>query len=554
MKEELKNSIIEKIKEKFPQVEEIKEKVKVELPKEDKFGDLSTNVAFLLAKPLRKKPIDIANEIVKILKDDKNFSKVEVAGAGFINLFFSKEFYKDILERINKEKDEYGKAKEKDKGYINIEFVSANPTGPLHLGHGRGAVVGNTLANIYDYIGYKVVKEFYINDAGNQIKKLGQSVYARFRQIEDPNYPFPEDGYHGEYIKEIAQHLYKYEREKILSALSEEQAIDFCSQFAKDYLLEKIKEDLKDFGVEFDIWFSEKSLYNRGIVDEVIEFLKQKGLVYEKEGAIWLKTTEFGDDKDRVLIKSDGSYTYFAGDIAYHYDKLKRGYDFVVNIWGADHHGYFPRLKAATLALGAKEDWLNVLFIQLVKLFKDGKEMKMSKRAGSFITLKDLINEVGKDAVIYFFLSKDSNTHLNFDIDLALKQSSENPVYYIQYAHARISSVLNEAKKRFGINPFAEDFKGDINLLNTDYERVLMKYLAFMPDLILEAGEKKQPHKLTQVMYELASNLHQYYNNVKFLIEDDENLMRARLYLLKSIRYALRTLFKLAKITPKERM
>jgi len=554
MKEEIKNSIIERIKIEIPEVESIKDKVKIELPKEDKFGDLSTNVAFLLTKILKKKPLDIANQIAKILEEDKNFSKVEVAGAGFINIFLSKEFYKDVLEKINREKDEYGKAKEKDKGLVNVEFVSANPTGPLHLGHGRGAVVGNTLANIYDYIGYKVVKEFYINDAGNQIKKLGESVFARFMQIENPNYPFPEDGYHGDYIKEIAEHLYKYEREKILSFVSKEQAIDFCAEFAKELLLEKIKEDLKDFGVEFDVWFSERKLYNEGIVDEVIDVLRKKGLVYEKDGAIWLKTTEYGDDKDRVLIKSDGSYTYFAGDIAYHYDKLKRGFDFVVNIWGADHHGYFPRLKAATLALGADENWLNVLFIQLVKLFKQGKEIKMSKRAGSFITLKDLIKEVGKDAVIYFFLSKDSNTHLNFDIDLALKQSSENPVYYVQYAHARISSVFREAKKRFNIDPFEDNFIGDINLLNTEYERVLMKYLAFIPDMIIEAGEKKQPHKITQIMYELASSLHQYYNNVKFLLEDDENLMRARLYLLKSVRYALRTLFKLAKITPKERM
>jgi len=554
MKEEIKNSIIERIKLEIPEVKDIRDKIKIELPKEDKFGDLSTNVAFLLTKILKKKPLDIANQIVKLLEKDKNFSKVEVAGAGFINIFLSKDFYKDVLEKINREKDEYGKAKEKNRGLTNVEFVSANPTGPLHLGHGRGAVVGNTLANIYDYMGYKVVKEFYINDAGNQIKKLGQSVFARFMQIENPNYPFPEDGYHGDYIREIAEHLYKYEREKILSFVSKEQAIDFCSEFAKELLLERIKEDLKEFGVEFDVWFSERKLYNDGIVDEVIEFLRKKGLVYEKDGAIWLKTTEYGDDKDRVLIKSDGSYTYFAGDIAYHYDKLKRGYDFVVNIWGADHHGYFPRLKAAVLSLGADKKWLNVLFIQLVKLFKEGKEIKMSKRAGKFITLKDLIREVGKDAVIYFFLSKDSNTHLNFDIDLALKQSSENPVYYVQYAYARISSVFREAKKRFNIDPFENNFIGNINLLNTEYERVLMKYLAFMPDMIFEAGEKKQPHKVTQIMYDLASALHQYYNNVKFLLEDDENLMRARLYLLKSVRYALRTLFKLTKITPKERM
>ncbi len=553
MKEKLKEEIIEKLESVIPEVSEVKNKVRLELPKEDKFGDLSINIAFLLTKKLKDKPVNIANRIKEILEDDEKFEKVEVAGAGFINLFLSKEFYKRILEQIIKEKDKYGAVSEKDKGLINVEFVSANPTGPLHLGHGRGAVVGNVLSNILDYAGYKVVREFYINDAGNQIKKLGQSVYARFRQIEEPNYPFPEDGYHGDYIKDIALHLYKYEREKILSFLDEEQAIDFCGEFAKELLLEKIKNDLKDFGVEFDIWFSEKSLYSSGKVDEVIQVLRNKGLVYEKDGAVWLETTKFGDDKDRVLIKSDGSYTYFAGDIAYHYDKLKRGYDYAINIWGADHHGYFPRLKSAMLALGAREDWLQVLFIQLVKLFKDGKEVKMSKRAGSFITLKELIEEVGKDAVIYFFLTKDSNTHLNFDIDLALKQSSENPVYYVQYAYARISSVFREAKNRFGFDP-ERDFNIDINKLSNEYERVLMKYLAFMPELIYDAGEKRQPHKLTQIMYELASNFHQYYNNVKFLIEDDEDLMKARLYLLKAVRYALKTLFNLAKITPRERM
>ncbi len=553
MKEKLRKEILDRLEIEIPQVKDIRDKVRLELPKEDKFGDLSLNIAFLLSKKLKDKPLNIANKIKNILEKDKNFEKVEVAGAGFINLFLSKQFYKEVLEQIIREKDNYGKAKGNRKGLINVEFVSANPTGPLHLGHGRGAVVGNVLSNLLEYIGYKVVREFYINDAGNQIKKLGQSVYARFRQIEEPNYPFPEDGYFGEYIKDIAEHLYKYEREKILSFLDEKQAIDFCGEFAKNLLLEKIKNDLKEFGVEFDVWFSEKSLYSSEKVDEAIQFLKEKGLVYEKDGAVWLKTTQFGDDKDRVLIKSDGSYTYFAGDIAYHYDKLKRGYDYAVNIWGADHHGYFPRLKAAVLSFGAKENWLQVIFIQLVKLFKDGKEVKMSKRAGSFITLKELIDEVGKDAVIYFFLTKDSNTHLNFDIDLALKQSSENPVYYVQYAYARISSVFREAKTRFNFN-VEDNFNIDIDLLNTEYERVLMKYLTFMPDLIFEAGEKRQPHKLTQIMYELASNLHQYYNNVKFLIEDDESLMKARLYLLKAVRYGLKTLFKLAKITPKERM
>ncbi len=553
MKQELKEKILTTLEKEIPQVKEVADKIKIDIPKEDKFGDLSINIAFLLTKTLKKKPLDIANQIKEILEKLPEFSKVEVAGAGFINLFLSQEYYKKVLETILKERDNYGAAKEKNLGRVNVEFVSANPTGPLHLGHGRGAVVGNVQSNLFEYIGYKVDREFYINDAGNQIKKLGESVYARFRQIEEPDYPFPEDGYHGEYIKEIAQHLYKYEREKILSFVDKQQAIDFCAEFAKEMLLERIKNDLKEFGVEFDIWFSEKKLYTSGKVDEAINFLKEKGLIYEKEGAVWVKTSLYGDDKDRVIIKSDGSYTYFAADIAYHYDKFQRGYDFALNVWGADHHGYFPRLKAAVKAFGVPDDWLRVIFIQLVKLFKEGKEVKMSKRAGEFVTLKDLINEVGKDAVVYFFLTKDSNTHLNFDIDLALKKSSENPVYYVQYAHARICSVFREAKERFGFDP-ETNFEADISLLREDTERALIKDLAFIPDLIREAAVKQQPHKLTQITYELASQFHYYYNNFKFLIGEDENLMRARLYLLKAIREALRTLFKLMGITPVERM
>jgi arginyl-tRNA synthetase len=553
MKEEIKNKILEELKKHIPQVEQVKDKLKVDIPKEDKFGDLSINIAFLLSKHLKKKPVDIASDIKKIVEKLPFFSKVEVAGAGFINLFLSTEYYAGVLNRILEEKDRYGASKEKNRGRINVEFVSANPTGPLHLGHGRGAVVGNVQSNLYEYIGYTVEREFYINDAGNQIKKLGESVYARFRQIDQPDYPFPEDGYHGEYIKEIAEHLYKYEKEKILSFVDEKQAVDFCAEFAKELLLERIKNDLKEFGVEFDIWFSEKKLYTTGKVDEAVQFLKEKGMIYEKEGAVWVRTTLYGDDKDRVIIKSDGSYTYFAGDIAYHYDKFKRGYDFIVNVWGADHHGYFPRLKAAVMAFGVPENWINVIFIQLVKLFRNGQEVKMSKRSGSFVTLKELIEEVGKDAVIYFFLTKDSDTHLNFDIDLALKKSSENPVYYVQYAHARICSVFREAKEKFGFDP-EKDFKADINLLKEDQERVLMKHLAFIPDLIRESAEKQQPHKLTQITYELASDFHYYYNNFKFLVKDDENLMRARLFLLKAVREALRTLFKLMGITPVERM
>lgn len=545
----LTTSEIEKLRE---EINNLKERITVEVPKDEKLGDFSTNVAFILTKIFKKKPFEIAQNIAKTLEKLPEFSKVEVASNGFINLFLSDNYYHQVLKEVLTQRENYGRLPP-TRGCVNIEFVSANPTGPLHLGHGRGAVVGKVLSEIYQYSGYKVEKEFYINDAGNQIKKLGQSIYARFRQIEEEDYPFPEDGYHGDYIKEIARELYQLEREKILSMLSEDDAIEFCANYGKNYLLDKIKEDLKLLDVEFDIWTSEKHLYEHDKVNNSIEFLKSKGMVYEKDGALWLKTTLYGDDKDRVLIKSDGTYTYFAGDIAYHFDKYTRKYDFIINIWGADHHGYFPRLKAAVMAFGVKEDWIKVLFIQLVKLFKNGQEVKMSKRSGEFITLRELVEEVGKDPVIYFFASKDSDTHLNFDIDIALEKSSENPVYYVQYAHARICSVFREAVSRFDFNPDGE-FEADLTLLDQEMEKSLMKYISTIPDLIYEAATKNQPHKITGIAYELASRLHRYYNTHKFLDADNVELMKARLYLLKAVREALRLLFRLIGITPVERM
>ena len=552
MKKEVKQKIVDILKKEGLFYPEIEDKIKVEPPKEESFGDLATNVAFLLTKHLKEKPQDIAVRIKSLLEKDPTFSKVEVLN-GFINLFLSDSYYHNVVKKAVEEEDRFGESKEKNKGKINIEYVSANPTGPLHLGHGRGAVVGNLLSNMYSYIGYIVEREFYINDAGNQIKKLGHSVYARFRQIEEPDYPFPEDGYHGEYIKDIAKEIYHYEREKILSMLSEEDAIEFCAEYAKNYLLDKIKEDLKLINVEFDIWTSEKSLYQHGKVEQALKFLEEKGMIYEKDGALWLKTSIYGDEKDRVIKKSDGSYTYFAADIAYHYDKYERGYNFIINVWGADHHGYFPRLKAAVMAFGVKEEWINVVFIQLVKLFKNGEEVKMSKRSGDFITLRELVEEVGKDAVIYFFASKDPDTHLNFDIDVALTKSNENPVYYVQYAHARISSVFREAKERFNFDP-EKEFEADLSLLIQEEEKSIMKFLSNLPQEVEEATLKREPHKITFLTYELASRLHKYYYHHKFLIEDDEKLMKARLYLLKAVRNALRTLFKLMGITPVERM
>lgn len=553
MKSEIKKVILEHLKGHFPQILEYEDKLTVDIPKDKKFGDFSTNAAFLLSKNLKQKPFDVAEDIKRLLENIDIFSNVEVAGGGFLNLFLSDSYYHSVLKKAVDEGDRFGEIVPKDKGKINIEFVSANPTGPLHLGHGRGAVVGKILSEIYNYCGYNVEREFYINDAGNQVKKLGESIYARLRQIEEPDYPFPEDGYHGEYIKEIAGELYQEHREKLLSMLSEDDAIDFCSNYGKNYLLDRIKEDLKLIDVEFDIWFSEKHLYEHSKVEKAIDYLRDKGMVYEKDSALWLKTSLYGDDKDRVIKKSDGSYTYFCGDIAYHFDKYQRGYDFVIDIWGADHHGYFPRLKAAVMSFGVRPDWIRVLFIQLVKLFKEGQEVKMSKRSGDFVTLRELIQEVGKDPVIYFFASKDSDTHLNFDIDIAIQKSSENPVFYVQYAYARISSVFREARERYGLD-VEGDFYPDLSLLEEDMERTLMKYISAVPDMVFEAAQKNQPHKITNITYELASIFHRYYNTHTFLTGQDRSVMMARLYLLKATRNVLKTLFRIMGITPVERM
>ncbi|MCX7738056.1 MAG: arginine--tRNA ligase [Hydrogenothermaceae bacterium] len=553
MKQKIKQQIIQKLKQYIPEVSQIEDRISLEIPKDEKLGDFSTNVAFLLARTLKSSPVEIAKKVSEMLSGMDTFSKVEVAGGGFINFFLSDGYYRGVLQEVIREKDDFGRIKEGSKGKINIEYVSANPTGPLHLGHGRGAVIGKVLSELYRYCGYKIEREFYINDAGNQIKKLGQSVYARFRQIEEPDYHFPEDGYHGEYIKDIAKELFLTEKEKILSMLSEDDAVEFCANYGKNYLLDRIKEDLRSIGVEFDIWFSEKHLYEHGKVDDAISFLKDRGMLYEKDGALWVRTTIYGDDKDRVIKKSDGSYTYFAGDIAYHYDKYKRGYEFVINIWGADHHGYFPRLKSAVMSFGVPENWLKVMFIQLVKLFKEGQEVKMSKRSGEFITLRELVEEVGKDAVIYFFASKDSDTHLNFDIDVALQKSNENPVFYVQYAHARICSVFREALERLSFNP-EENFQADLSLLNQDIEKSIVKYISAIPDMLYDAAEKNQPNKIISITYELAVRFHRYYYGYKFLDPDNLELTYARLYLLKAIRGVLRILFKIMGIAPVERM
>ncbi|MDM7266339.1 MAG: arginine--tRNA ligase, partial [Aquificaceae bacterium] len=417
----------------------------LEQPREESYGDYATNVAFLLAKSLRRNPQEIAQEVAQRLSNESFLAE---ALKGFINIRLKEGFLQEEFSRLFKEGSSYFFEPVERPLYMQVEFVSANPTGPLHVGHGRGAVVGDVLSRILKRFGHKVVREYYINDAGNQVYMLGLSVVYRYYELfgkeeEGLKKAFEEEGYKGKYVIRLAKDLKAFYGDRLLH-IPLEEAINVAKEYAYRRLLEDIKETLDSMDVAFDVWFSERSLYERGVVEEVIRELENRGYVYEKDGALWFKSSAFGDDKDRVLKKSDGSYTYFAGDIAYHYEKFKRGFERVINLWGADHHGYEKRLMGALKALGIPEEWLVVEFVQMVRLISEGQEVRMSKRTGEFITLSDLLEEVGKDAVRFDFLTRSSDTPLDFDIDLVKKKTSENPVFYVQYAHARVRGVFRE--------------------------------------------------------------------------------------------------------------
>ncbi len=513
---------------------DILDRATFEKPKRKEFGDLSTNVAFLLAKVLKQSPRSIAEEIKRVLIKSGDFESVEVAGGGFINFRLSQKVYEELLEAVV-EKEFYTSDVGKGERVL-LEYVSANPTGPLHVGHGRGAVVGDVLYRIMKITGYRPEREFYINDAGRQIRLLGLSIYLKIKEIMGEKVELPEDAYSGEisiwgrnYIREIAEKLMKLKPD--ILELPQEEAVRIASEFGKEEMLKWIQEDLKELRVEFDSWFSERELYERGEVERVLNILRERGYIYEKEGALWLKTTLFGDDKDRVVRRSNGEYTYFASDIAYHFNKIERGYDRGIDIWGADHHGYIKRVKAAIAALGKEPDWLEVILIQLVKLFSKGEEIKMSKRKGNFIPLKWLMDEVGVDAVRFFFLLKRHDTPLDFDIDLALSEKSENPVYYVQYAHARLCSVIDKARER-GFSPR----KDNLNLLNSEEERELILKSYGFRDELKQSALKREPHRIPYYLIELASALHRFYNKHRVINEEDRELTEARLYLIEGVR------------------
>ena len=521
----------------------------IEVPNNPDHGHFATNMAMILAKEQKSSPRNIAEIIIRYLVDHDHFIlKAEIGGAGFINFFIPTEQWYILLSHLINLRDDYGRSSIGKRGKIMVEFVSANPTGPLHLGHGRGAALGDTLCRILDFSGYDVTREFYINDGGQQINILGESIYSRWRQLSDPSYPFPLDGYQGGYIQELALDITK---ETKLDNLDTHEAIDLLSKLGSDKILKEIKEDLANFRVDFDLWYKESDLYSSGKIDKAIKLIEKRDLLFEKDGALWIRTSSFGDDKDRVIRKKDGEFTYFATDISYHLDKWKRGFKRVINIWGADHHGYVNRVKAALLAEGIPDDWLEVLLIQLVKLWEGGAEVRMSKRAGRYVTLQELVDDVGVDAARFVFLSKDHTSPLDFDIDLVKRKDSENPVYYVQYAHARVCSLFGKAGKENIHLP--EDPGPILQRLVLDEEISLIRKIAEFPSLIQEIACAIEPHRLTYYLTELAGSFHRYYNKHR-IITDDKTLSQARLFLSLGVKIVINNGLSLLGISAPEKM
>ncbi|YCA43588.1 arginine--tRNA ligase [Bacillus sp. JZ8] len=524
--------------------------VVLETPKDKTHGDYATNMAMQLARVARKAPRAIAEDIVANFDKTKaSIEKLEIAGPGFINFYMNNSYLTDLIPVVMKAGNAYGETNVGEGEKVQVEFVSANPTGSLHLGHARGAAVGDSLCNILDKAGYEVSREYYINDAGNQINNLASSVEARYMQALGQEKEMPEDGYHGQDIIEIGKKLAEQEGDKYVN-MEEQERLAFFREYGLKYEMEKLKTDLENFRVPFDVWYSETSLYQNGKIDDALETLKEQGHVYEEEGATWFRSTTFGDDKDRVLIKNDGSYTYLTPDIAYHQDKIKRGFNKLINVWGADHHGYIPRMKAAIQALGYDKDTLEVEIIQLVHLYKDGEKMKMSKRTGKAVTMRDLVEEVGLDATRYFFAMRSADTHMDFDLDLAVSKSNDNPVYYAQYAHARICSMLRQAEE---LN-ISFDKDVDFSLIKAEKEIDLLKKVGEFPQVVGEAALKRIPHRISNYIFDLASVLHSFYNAEKVLDKENIETTKARLALIQTVRITLQNALALIGVSAPEKM
>ena len=555
----------------------------IERARDPEHGDFATNAAMVNSKAAGMNPRQLAEQLVAAIPAADFISEVSIAGPGFINFRVASDAQSAIVERILSEGEQFGRSMIGEQKKVQVEFVSANPTGPLHVGHGRGAAYGSVVADLLEAVGFDVDREYYVNDAGRQMDILGTSVWLRYLELAGEELIFPSNGYKGDYVWDIAATLHRDKGDAIRFASSEvfadipadepaggdkEEHIDALIDRAKallgkegyrevfdlglNVILDDIRDDLGLFGVRYENWYSERSLVESGKVEVVIEKLKAAGHLYEKGGAWWFKSTDFGDEKDRVVVRDNGQTTYFASDIAYHLEKFERGYDRVIDVWGADHHGYVPRVKAAIQAMGGNPEQLDVLLVQFAILYEGGERKQMSTRSGEFVTLRELRKDVGADAARFFYIMRKCEQHLDFDLDLARSQSNENPVYYVQYAHARICSVFRQASEK-GVNTQLSDGNTNLELLSESHEQSMMKTLARYPEVLQNAALNSEPHQLTHYLRELANELHSYYNAHQFLV-DDSNLTDARLKLITATRQVLLNGLKLIGISAPEKM
>ena len=520
---------------------------KVEIPPE-RFGEFSSNVAMVLTRRLRMNPREIAEKLKERLRESEIFEDVRIDEPGFLNFDLKKEIYLESLRRIIKNPESFGR-RERKNVKVQIEFVSANPTGPLTVGHGRQAIIGDVLSNVFDELGYDVVREYYFNDAGRQMDLLARSLWVRYNELFGRNYEIPEDGYHGSYLIEMARKLKEDVGDRFVDRWDED-VLEFFKERAKNEMFEMIKKTLEKLGIKFDVYFNEKTLIEDGTVEEVLNILESKGMIYEKDGATWLKVSELIDENDKVLVRSNGIPTYFLTDIAYHYNKFKRGFEKVYDIWGSDHHGHVPRMKAAMKVLGFPDDFLNIIIHQFVTLKRGGREVKMSTRSGEFVTLDELVNTVGVDPTRYFFAMIDPNTHMVFDMDLAVSRSMDNPVYYVQYAHARIRSLFEKAKEK-GI-----DYRELENLeeLSLKDEKLIMRDMDIFEEILEDVVKDSAPNRLTTYVENLVSRFHAYYTDNLILDVESPKLSNARLNLCRGMEIVLKRTFSILGITAPERM
>lgn len=526
--------------------------VRLERPRAEGHGDWATTMAMQLAKRFELKPRDLAEEIVSRIPIGDIVARAEAAGPGFMNFTLASNWMTEAIAAAVDNKDDYGRVDEGKGHRVQVEFVSANPTGPLHMGHGRGAAVGDIMASILDFAGWKVEREYYINDAGLQMDLLGKSARARYFELlgRADEAPIPEDGYQGDYMSDIAK-IFVEKYGDTLAAKPESETLEFFSNETGKLVLGMIKQDLSDFGVHFDVWFSERSLYANDQVTPAMNLLKERGMAYEKDGALWFRSSLFGDDKDRVLIRANGVPTYFASDVAYMKNKYDRGFERLIYVWGADHHGYVPRIKSVNKAYGYPDDAIDVLLIQMVNLLRDGRPVQMSKRAGTIITLREIIDEVGVDAARFFFIIRRCDSTVDFDLELAKKSTSENPVFYVQYAYARICSICKELEGRGIAFPTMADF--DVNSLTDPSERKLAKVVSRMPEEVAKAAREYAPHRMAYYATELAEAFHSFYNSSRILGVED-NVRKSRILLMEAARVTLRNVLRILGVSAPERM